>query len=170
MVATKSRNLWELYEGVDFNSRAYARLEGLWVKEYKLHYSEHYGTVMVLTTYLNYLEPVKSNLLRRGDGDLNIIKKYGNVKLFVNYVNTIDRPTQEMMKALDSKGEAKISINVMLKRNQASGKATHVKLGITDYPFILTSNYPNAMIELTGMKFYEQQRVQLQLLNAIRIG
>ncbi|MGC8537772.1 MAG: hypothetical protein ACP5MZ_02185 [Candidatus Micrarchaeia archaeon] len=156
MAATKSRDLWDMYSNVDLNLRSYARLKGLWVYGYKLHYSDHYGVVMVLETRLNYLEPNKSDLLRREGNELSIDRRYGNVKLFVNHVNAIDRATQEMIRLLDSGTEVKIDINVMLKKNTAPTNLHQHRLGIKDYPFMLISNYPNSMIELTERQIKEE--------------
>jgi hypothetical protein len=154
MVATKSRDLWEMYSSANYNARAYARLKGLWVTGYTLHYNQHYEVVMTLTTPLNYIEPSKSSLLRRADNEFNIQKKYGNVKLFVNHVNRIDTPTQEMIRALDMGHESKIDINVILKKNpDLRISAVNGKLWITDYPFILFTDYPKAMLEINGKTF-----------------
>jgi hypothetical protein len=161
MATAKSRDLWDMYSNADSNLRSYARLKGLWVCGYRLHYDDRYGVVMVLETHLNYLKPNKTGLLRREIDGLKIDSGYGNVKLFVNHVNAIDKSTQEMIKLIDSGKEAKIDINVMLKKNPAPRHLQQRKLGINDYPFMLISNYPNSMIELSGMQIVEEKASHL---------
>jgi len=149
-----------MYLNVDSNLRSYARLKGLWVYGYKLHYNDHYGIVMVLETHLNYIKPNKSNLLRREVDGLEIDSRYGNIKLFVNHVNAINKATQEMIRLLDSGNEVKIDINVMLRKNPAPRHLQQRNMGMKDYPFTLISNYPNSMIELSGRQILDEKARQ----------